>query len=378
MGGVAERLGHRSLPYFCFMWWFTAVWMTRHLRRSSARRRGSEARATWAASRSSLRWLANRSPRQRAIGEGGPHGAARLGLVAAVGEPAPARELGDVGERGVHAVGRARDAERADPGGVDEQRAAGHPDELAVGGRVAAAGVVLADGAGPLPLGAQQGVDERGLADARRAEHDRGPARGQVVLGERGHAVAGERGHQADLDARGDGLGGDPLALGVRRDVGLVEQHDRRRAAAPGHREVALEAAEVEVAVEARDHERHVDVRGEDLLAGEGGTVVAGAPAERGATGEDGLDDDGAVALDAGRRDPVADRRQVAGAQRLVAEAARDDRLSVARRGGEDPGDHDGRPRPGRAATRPRRTAGRRSPSPGPSRGRRGASGRVR
>ena len=236
------------------------------------------------------------------------------------------------------------------------------------------AGVVLADRAGALPLGAQQGVDERGLADARRAEHDRGAARREVVGGERRDAVAGERGHRADIDARRDGLGGDPLALGVRGDVGLVEQDDRGRAAAPGHREVALEAAEVEVAVEARDDERHVDVRGEDLLAGEGGTVVAGAPAERGAAGEDGLDDDGAVAPGAGRRHPVADRRQVAGAEGLVAEPARDDRLAVARRGGEDPGVAMGGHDPGGRPARPRRTAGRRPPSPGPSRGRRGAS----
>ena len=50
----------------------------------------------------------------------------------------------------------AGDAERPDARGVDEQRAAGQADELAVGGRVAAARVVLADRAGALALAAER------------------------------------------------------------------------------------------------------------------------------------------------------------------------------------------------------------------------------
>ena len=107
------------------------------------------------------------------------------------------------------------DAERADPGRVDEERTARQADELAVGGRVAAAGVVLADRGRPLALLAQQRVDERRLADARRAEHDRRAATTQVGVPEALDPVAGERGHGPHLDARSDGLGRDPEPFDV-------------------------------------------------------------------------------------------------------------------------------------------------------------------
>ena len=105
----------------------------------------------------------------------------------------------------------------------------------------------------------------------------------------------------------------DTVPLEVSRDVGLVEDDDRRHATGPRHREVALQAAEVEVAVQAGDEEGHVDVRGDDLLVDQ----VAGRPparvrrtaAERGPAGEYGRDDFGIVSAD--RRlegDPVADR----------------------------------------------------------------------
>ena len=137
-----------------------------------------------------------------------------------------------------------------------------------MGRGVAAARVVLADGGGGLPLLAEQRVDERRLADARRAQHDRGVARVQVRR-ERVEAVAGQRGQDHDRDGRGDRLDREAAAVEVGRDVGLVEDDDRPDAARPGHREVALEPAQVEVAVEAGDEERHVDVGREDLLVGE-------------------------------------------------------------------------------------------------------------
>src|SRR5439155_23488680 len=48
--------------------------------------------------------------------------------------------------------------------------------------------------------------------------------------------------------------------------VGLVEDNDRPCAALPCHRQVALDAAGVEVAVERRDHEHSVHIGSEDLL----------------------------------------------------------------------------------------------------------------
>ena len=56
------------------------------------------------------------------------------------------------------------------PGRVDEERAAGQREQLAMGRRVAATRIGLADRAGRLAILAEQRVDERGLADARRPE----------------------------------------------------------------------------------------------------------------------------------------------------------------------------------------------------------------
>ena len=225
-----------------------------------------------------------------------------------------------------------------------------------MGGRVAAARVVVADRAGALALVPQQRVDERGLADARRAEDDGRPARREVVVRERRDAVAGQGRDGPDLDARRDGLGRDPEPDRVVRDVGLVEHDDRGRAAGPGHREVALEAAQVEVAVEAGDDQRDVDVGREDLLVGRAAagpaTRVGRAPPEGGPTRHDGLDDHGpgvvrmdvvGLAVDRGAaavtdRDPVADRGQVRGPQGLVAQPSGDHGVPVTGRGGHDPG----------------------------------------
>ena len=64
----------------------------------------------------------------------------------------------------------------------------------------------------------------------------------------------------------------------------LLSTMTGRHAARPGDREVALEAAKVEVVVEAGDDEGHVDVRGDDLLVGE---VARGPPVRVGrAAGE--------------------------------------------------------------------------------------------
>ena len=64
---------------------------------------------------------------------------------------------------------------------------------------------------------------------------------------------------------------------GVLDEIGLVQDHDRRRAAVPGDDEVALDAPGVVIAVEAGHQEHHVDVGGDDLLLGR---IAGGAPRE--------------------------------------------------------------------------------------------------
>src|SRR5207244_9448645 len=106
------------------------------------------------------------------------HGAARLVHVRAVAEAAIGCELLDVGkgrvQRGSADVPQLKLAEA---GRVDYEPAAGQDEQLAVRRGMAALVVVLARLARDHHLLAEPEVDERRLADARRAEqHGRGAA----------------------------------------------------------------------------------------------------------------------------------------------------------------------------------------------------------
>ena len=216
------------------------------------------------------------------------------------------------------------------PGVSIEQRAAGQLEQLAVGRRVAAARVVVADGGRGLARLAEEGVDERRLADARRPEHDRGPARspGAAAGRSRWSPVSAES-TTTGTPGR-DRLDGDEAAVEVVGDVRLVEHDDRGDAARPGDREVALEAAQVEVVVEAGDDEGHVDVGGDDLLVGEVAgrppARVGGAARERRPARQDRRDDRLVLGARGGggrlERDPVADGRVVRRGERVEAEPA--------------------------------------------------------
>ena len=271
---------------------------------------------------------------EAAVVERGPDRAAGLGTVAAVAEPATGRELDDVVERRLDTLVRPGDLERSDARRVDEERAAGQREQLPMGGRVAAARIVLADGSRRLACLAEEGVHQRRLPDARRSEHDGGRP-GPQVRREIGQMVPGQRRERDDRDAGRDRLDRHASAVGVEPDVGLVEDRHGHDPARPRDREVALHAPQVEVAIEARDEERDVDVRGDDLLvdqvAGRSAVGVGRAPDERGPARDDRRDDRRVVGR-CGRRvvehHPVADGRVVAGPERLEPE----------------PAGHDGRP----------------------------------
>jgi hypothetical protein len=77
---------------------------------------------------------------------------------------------------------------------------------------------------------------------------------------------AGPRRDRDRRDTWRDRVDGHQPPVHVVGQVGLVEDDDRADLARPGHREVALDAAQVEVVVEAGDEQGHVDVGGHDLL----------------------------------------------------------------------------------------------------------------
>ena len=112
------------------------------------------------------------------------------------------------------------------PGRVDQERPAGQLEQLAMGGRVAAARVGVADLGRRLAVLPEQGVDERRLADPGRAQDRGGRARSQVrSQGVQPGAGPGRDRHRRD--ARRDRVDGDQPAVHVVGEVGLVEDDDR-------------------------------------------------------------------------------------------------------------------------------------------------------
>jgi hypothetical protein len=154
-------------------------------------------------------------------------------------------------------------------------------------------------------LDAEQGVGQRRLAGAARSDQHHGCARRQpaIQLGDLAAVLGIDRIHRAMgtgklLDLR-------TLGLEVRAAVGLGQHQHRRRPGLADDRQIALEAARIEVAVEAADDQHGIDVGGDDLLAP---GLAGGDAAQLAVARQQGLD----LPLVIDRRahpHPVADRR---------------------------------------------------------------------
>ena len=249
-----------------------------------------------------------------------PHRAPRLAVVSAVPEPAPRGQRPDVVERVVERVRILPQLQLAHARRVDEQAPVGQENQLALRRRVPAAAVAAPHLRGPLSFVAQQVVDDGRLADAGRADEGAGPSRREMLP--QGLDPAGAQGlDDVQGGLGGQGRGGGAAVVAVGAEVGLVEHEHRRGAAVPNGHEIALDAPEVEVAVEAAHQEHGVDVGGDELPAGR----LAGRLArEAVAPGQHRLDGR-AVAVRAGANgDPVADDRTGVGSGGPVAHPARD------------------------------------------------------
>src|SRR5262245_33997060 len=106
---------------------------------------------------------------ERAVADGRQHGAAGLGGVGAVAEPATWGDRVDLGIHVAQGLAAAPELQLAHPRRVERQTSTGPPDQLAMGRRTPPLAVV-ADGLDALEVAAQKGVDEGRLAQARRAE----------------------------------------------------------------------------------------------------------------------------------------------------------------------------------------------------------------
>src|SRR5439155_14058793 len=111
-----------------------------------------------------------------AVREGGCDGAPRLTAVSAVPEAAAGRQLLDVTERLVQTVGIPQ-GELAHPRRVQDEAAVGQERELSPGRRMSSVPVILADLPGGRDLRPGEPVQQRRLANARRADEGAGSTR---------------------------------------------------------------------------------------------------------------------------------------------------------------------------------------------------------
>ena len=257
--------------------------------------------------------------RERPVRERRLDRAARLALVAAVGEAAVLEEGRHVVERLLERLVGDPELELAHSRRVDHERAARQLDELAADRRVPAL-AVAAELLRLEQLVARERVDERRLADPRGAEKRGGDARSEVRAN-RVEALARDARERVDGDVGGDRPDGGEGGLRIAREVALRQQHHRLGAALARQDEVALEAAQAQVLVERRDDEDDVDVRGEHLLLGR---LPRGLAREPRAAREQRLDRPRVLLGAGGDGDPVTDGGEIGGGAGLLVEPSRD------------------------------------------------------
>jgi hypothetical protein len=176
----------------------------------------------------------------------------------------------------------------------------------------------LAHFPGLLAVKPEQAVDDGRLADAGRADKGNGLA-GTDVGPDRVEPGTGLRADLKDFDHQFDRPELHHCGRRVGADVGFVQDDDRGGAAAEHGRDVAFDAARVEIPVEPGDEEDSVDVRREDLFCGPSARDLTRYSR---ATGQQRVDGSTVFAV---RPDchPVADCREFAALLGLVPETAR-------------------------------------------------------
>ncbi len=130
---------------------------------------------------------------------------------------------------------------------------------------MAALSIRLVDSAHPQHLVADKAVDQRRLADTRRA-HQRDRLRGPKIPRERIEPLRLQGADREHIDERQPRAHRRRDALRILGQVGLVQEHDRHGSAVPNHRQIPLEAPHVEVAGDGGHEKDRVDVGGQHLL----------------------------------------------------------------------------------------------------------------
>ena len=249
-------------------------------------------------------------------------GATRFSGVTAIAETAV---LGDplyVFEGGVEVGGRGPQLDFAQTWHVDEQPAGGQDEHGSSGSGVAAAIVVLAHFACGVARLAEEPVDKGGLADAGGANEGCCFAGGdKLVELFDAEASAGADGKNWYTARRGEAVQYlVQIDAEVSGEVGFIKQDHGTGAALLGEDEISLDAALIEIAIEAVDDEQNIDVGGERLILSRLARLFAG---KEGPAFKD-MVDDGCAGT---QGNPIADGGPCRG---IVAELSTDESFELA------------------------------------------------
>ena len=129
--------------------------------------------------------------------------------------------------------------------------------------------IVLPYRAGRHEVFADEHVDKRGFARARRTETGHGLARSQIGR-ERFDALALKRGHGMNRYTYRHCFNLGYIGSEVVDQIALVQNDDRLCAAFVGERDIALDAPWIEVTIHPHDDEHGGDIRRDDLRVGRG------------------------------------------------------------------------------------------------------------
>ena len=140
--------------------------------------------------------------------------------------------------------------------------------ELACRARVAPAAVRGPHLLGPQEVVADQAVDDRRLAHARRPEQRAGSARDRDIAAARPPCRARGRTSHAPARSRRPRARRRPSRPASSTTSALFRTITGRRAAFGRDEQVPLDPSRVEVSIEARDEKHDVDVRRDDLFLG--------------------------------------------------------------------------------------------------------------
>ncbi len=180
----------------------------------------------------------------------------------AIGEAAAECQLFDVEENLGEGLRPSPQLDLSQAGGVDDEAAAGHLQQLAMAGGVAPL-AALVHISGAQHLLAEQAVDQGGFPDARRS-----PQHGRLSPGKM-QADRLDPGASSTTDGDHRHTSSDRFQLRLERvravEIDFGQRDHGRRPALIGHRQQPLDAAQVEIGVRRGGDEDEVHVGGDDL-----------------------------------------------------------------------------------------------------------------